>query len=326
MAGAFDDVGEWPELPYEGWKATYRTLHMDTQIIGKLRLALAPKWNQCWQVPFYTTARGLTTSPMPYGFRTLEIRFDFIDHQLLFETSDGRRRTLPLEPRTVADFYDEVFGILGALGVDVHIWPQPVEVEGGIPFLEDDVDRAYDRDAVRRFWTITRELDLLFKEFRGRFRGKCSPVHFFWGSFDMAVTRFSGRMAPERPAADPITAEAYDEEVSSLGFWPGDAETGGPVIYSYTAPEPPGFATAEVRPAAARYDDRLKEFVLPYDALRAAADRRALVLDFAESTYQAGARAAGWDVTALAYRRGEAAQQRPAPAVAQGAQARPSPQ
>ncbi len=302
---------EWPELPFESWAETYRTLHMDMQIIGKIRLELAPKWNQYWHVPFYATARGMTTSPMPCGTRTVEIRFDFLDHVLLFETSDGRRRELALRPRTVADFYDEVFAILDSLDVECPIWTHPVEVTDGIDFREDTTNRAYDPEAVGRFWTITRQLDVLFKEFRGRFRGKCSPVHFFWGSFDLAVTRFSGRMAPPRPGADPITAEAYDEEVSSLGFWPGDAETGGPVLYSYTTPEPPGFAEARARPAGAYYDARLKEAVLPYEALRCADDPRAVVLEFAQNTYEAGARAAGWDVEGLTYARVEA----PAPSV-----------
>ncbi len=295
------EFGQWPELSFESWKDTYRTLHMDMQVVGKVRLALSPKWNQCWQVPFYATARGMTTSPMPYGDRTLEISFDFIDHRLLFETSDGDRRELALVPRTVADFYGEVFAVLRSLGCDVRIWPRPVEIPEPIPFAEDRVHGAYDRDAVGRFWTITREVDVILKEFRGRFRGKCSPVHFFWGSFDLAVTRFSGKLAPERPDADPITREAYDEEVSSVGFWPGDSELGGPAFYSYTAPEPPGFATARPSPKDAYYDTRLKEMILPYDAVRRSKDPRGAILAFAQSTYEIGARAAGWDLPFLAY-------------------------
>jgi hypothetical protein len=322
------DAGEWPELPFADWEPTYRTLHMYTQIVGKVRFELAPRWNQYWHVPFYTTARGMTTSPMPLGSsgRTLEIRFDFIDHRVLFDTSDGQHRALELVPRTVADFYGDVVAILRALDADVRIWPEPVEVSDGIAFDEDTTNASYDAEAVGRFWTITREIDVIFKEFRGRFRGKCSPVHFFWGSFDLAVTRFSGRRAPVRPGADPITAAAYDEEVSSLGFWPGDAVTGGPVIYSYMAPAPPGFAEARPRPDAAFFDTRLGEMILPYAAVRAASDPRAAILEFAESTYEAGARAAGWDLEGLAY--GEAEVRRVASAargVAAGEGPRPAP-
>jgi hypothetical protein len=279
---------------------------MYTQIVGKVRLALAPTSNQWWHVPFYLTARGLTTSPIPYGHRTFEILFDFVEHALIFETSEGVRATLPLVPRTVADFHEQVLSMLDDLYINVSIWPHPVEVAHAIAFAEDTVHHSYDRDAVHRFWTITRQLDSIFKRFRGQFRGKCSPVHFFWGSFDLAVTRFSGRMAPERPGADPIFAGGYDEEVSSLGFWPGSDETGGPLLYSYMAPEPGGYASARVLPEQAFYSRALKEFLLPYDAVRVADDPDATVLEFAESTYLAGATRAGWDVDGLRYKKADA--------------------
>ena len=306
MAIVQDGRGEWPSLPLAEWKDTYQTLHLYTQVIGKVRLALSPRWNQCWHVPFYVTARGLTTSTIPYGHRAFEIRFDFVEHALYFDTSDGIRCELPLVPRTVAEFYRQVLGILGDLRLDAPIWPHPVEIPDPIPFAEDTLHHAYDRDAVHRFWTITRQLDALFKRFRGQFRGKCSPVHFFWGSFDLAVTRFSGRMAPERPGVDVVTATAYDEEVSSLGFWPGSDETGDPMLYSYTVPEPSGLAQARVLPAQAFYSRELKEFLLPYDAVRNARDPDAAVLEFAESTYVAGATRAGWDVAGLRYKRADA--------------------
>jgi hypothetical protein len=292
---------QWPELPLDEWQDTYATLHMYTQIIGKVRLALAPKENQWWHVPLYVNARGLTTSPMPLGERTLEIAFDFLEHNLVFESSDGERRLLALLPRTVAHFYADTCAILEQLGVHAPIYPVPVEVKDPIPFAEDSIHRAYDSAYVERFFHVLARFDLLFKRFRAGFRGKCSPVHFFWGSFDLAVTRFSGRRAPARPGADPITAEAYDEEVSSLGFWPGDAVSGGAALYAYFAPEPAGFASAAVRPAEAAYSQALHEFLLLYDAVRHAADPDAMVLAFAESTYDAGAALAGWDREALAY-------------------------
>jgi Family of unknown function (DUF5996) len=301
-----DGRGEWPSLPFAEWKDTCQTLQLYMQVIGKVRLALAPLWNQWWNVPFYVTARGLTTSAIPYGHRTLEIRFDFLDHALSVDTSDGTRAELPLVPRSVAEFYRHVQEILGDLRLDVPIRPVPCELPNPIPFVEDTVHHAYDREAVQRFWTITRQLDAIFKRFRGRFRGKCSPVHFFWGSFDLCVTRFSGRMAPERPGADSITAVAYDEEVSSLGFWPGSDETRVPMVYSYTAPEPSGLAQARILPPPAFYSRELKEFLLPYDAIQNAADPDGAVLEFAESTYVAGATSAGWDVEGLRYQRADA--------------------
>jgi hypothetical protein len=306
-----DGRGDWPELPYAAWKDTCETLHRYAQILGKVRLALAPKWNQWWNVPFYLTARGLTTSAMAYGHRTCEARFDFIDHTLIVETSEGTRAVLPLEARTVAEFYAQVRALLHDLRLDVKIWPHPVEVPDPIRFEEDTVHCAYERDPVNRFWTIVRQAGSIFDRFRGQFRGKCSPVHFFWGSFDLAVTRFSGRKAPPRPDEDRITADAYDEEVSSVGFWPGNDATGGPCFYSYTAPEPSGLGGAQLVPAQAFYSRELREFLLPYDLVRNAADPDAMVLAFAESAYLAGATRAGWDVEALRYDRAD-----PEPAVA----------
>jgi hypothetical protein len=312
MASVIEDGrGEWPELPYADWKDTCETLHMYLQIVGKVRLARAPKWNQWWNVPYYVTPRGLTTSAIPHGHRTFEARFDLLDHALIVETSEGLRATLPLAPRTVAEFYAQVRGLLADLRLEAPIWPHPVEVPIGIPFTEDAVHRSYDRDAVRSFFTITRQMAAIFSRFRGQFRGKCSPVQLYWGSFDLAVTRFSGRRAPQRPGADIITADAYDEEVSSLGFWPGSDTTGGPLLYSYTVPEPPGFSTAPIAPAQAFYSPALKEFLLPYEAVRLAGDPDATVLSFAESAYLAGATRAGWDVDGLRYDRAD-----PEPAVA----------
>ncbi|HWE29210.1 MAG TPA: DUF5996 family protein, partial [Polyangia bacterium] len=277
----------WPALPLGAWQDSYATLHMYTQIVGKLRLGLCPPENQYWHVPFYVTARGLTTSPIPYGDRTFEIHFDFIDHALVILTSDGDSRRLALVPQSVADFYAATMRALGELGIDARISDRPVEVPDPIPFTRDTAHCAYDGDAVRRFFEVLRRVDIVFKEFRGRFIGKSSPVHFFWGSFDLAVTRFSGRAAPPRPDADKITRHSYNQEVVSVGFWPGGGGVDGAAFYAYAAPEPPGFAAARVRPAAAFYHPQLKEFILRYDDVRQAADPRALILDFAESTYEA---------------------------------------
>ncbi|MEO6572508.1 MAG: DUF5996 family protein, partial [Polyangiaceae bacterium] len=234
-------IGHWPELPYAAWRDTYAMLHMYMQIIGKLRLELCPKMNQWWNVPFYVTSRGMTTSPMPYGDRTLECVFDFVSHDLSFTASDGQIRVLGLVPRTVADFHAEVFATLEAMGVSVRITDLPCEVPNPIPFTLDTQHRSYDAEYVTRFWTIVSGMDTVFKDFRALFRGKCSPVHFFWGSFDLAVTRFSGRLVSPRPGVDRITRDAYDEEVSSVGFWPGDGNVPYPTLYSYMAPEPAGY-------------------------------------------------------------------------------------
>jgi hypothetical protein len=285
----------WPELPLAAWKGTCATLHMYSQIVGKVRLALAPRMNHWWEVPLYVDARGLTTSPIPYRGEIFEIRFDFLEHRLVIETSAGAVRTLPLEPRAVADFHRDVLAALRSLGIPVRIWRMPVEVPDLIPFDEDRKHASYDPEYARRFWRILVEADAIFKEFRARFQGKASPVHFFWGSFDLAVSRFSGRRAPERVGADTITREAYSHEVISGGFWPGGTGVEGPAFYSYAAPEPPGFSAAPVRPAAAFYHRELKEYLLMYDDARRAPDPRAAVLDFLQSTYEAGAELGRWD-------------------------------
>ena len=283
----------WPALPLEGWEPTYHNLHMWSQIVGKVRLALTPRTNHWWNVPLYVTARGLTTSPIPYGNDAFEVRFDFIDHKLIVDRCDGRENSLRLEPRTVAEFYQEFMAMLHDLGFDVTIYPKPVEVAAPIPFAEDRLYKAYDADAAYRCWRILLSCDTVFKKFRARFLGKSSPVHFFWGSFYLSVTRFSGRRAPERPGADAITREAYSHEVISAGWWPG-AGIDGPAFYSYAAPEPDGFARQKVRPDAAFYHSELKEFILMYDAVRLAPDPEQVLLDFLESTYEAGAALARW--------------------------------
>ena len=290
---------EWPALPLDAWQDTRATLHMYTQIIGKVRLALSPMMNEWWQVPFYLTARGLTTSPMGHDQRSFDVELDFIDHRVVFRASDGQTHTLSLVSRAVADFYTEVMQILGAMGLEVAIYEKPVEVPDPLPFPQDRLHRAYDAGYARRHWEILRRLDLVFKAFRARFTGKASPVHFFWGSFDLAVSRFSGRLAPPRPGADRITRVAYDEEVSSLGFWPGGQGVGGPALYSYMAPEPPGFAEQRMQPAEAFYNPELHEFVLMYDVVRQARHPEEVILAFAQSTYEAGARLARWDRATL---------------------------
>ena len=296
----------WPALPYAEWKDTCQTLHMWTQIVGKVRLALSSHINHWWEVPLYVSARGLTTSPIPYTRGIFETEFDFVEHVLRIETSEGETEVLELEPRSVADFYKEFMASLKSLGIEVKIWPMPVEIANPIRFDEDTAHASYDSQYAERFWHILVELAPIFQEFRGRFFGKNSPTHFFWGSFDLAVTRFSGRRAPERPGADKMTSEAYSHEVSSVGWWPGDADLGGPVFYSYTAPEPAGFRDYRVKPAQARYDDGLKEFLLSYDDVRKAAEPREAILDFCQSTYEAAAKLGNWDRAAL--ERGEIAE------------------
>jgi len=290
-----DDAEAWPALPLEAWKDTCDTLHMWTQIIGKVRLKLTPHLNHWWEVPFYLTSRGLTTSPMPAGARTFDATFDFIDHALIFQTSGGRTETIPLRPQSVADFYHEVMATLRRLAIDVRIWTMPVEVPAPIRFVEDRQHASYDAPYAQRFWRILLKADAILKEFRTCFIGKASPVHFFWGSFDLAVTRFSGRRAPVREDADPITREGYSHEVSSCGFWPGSGSLAGPAFYSYAAPEPSGFKDAQVRPASVRYSAEFSNFLLLYDDVRAAADPRAMVLEFLQSTYEAAATLGRWD-------------------------------
>jgi hypothetical protein len=297
-SGAF--TNPWPALPLADWRDTYATLHMWTQIVGKVRLGLVPLVNHWWNVPLYVTARGLGTEAMPLADgRDLQIDFDFVGHRLVVLASDGRRRDLPLAPRSVADFYRELMAALEALGAPVRIWPVPVEVPEPVPFAEDRRNASYDPEAVGRFWRVLAESAQVFTEFRGRFVGKCSPVHFFWGSFDLAVTRFNGRRSPPRPDADRVTREAYSHECISHGFWPGGnwlgTEIPSPLYYSYTAPEPKGLREQPIRPAAARFDPKLGEFVLPYEDMRASADPRQTLLEFLQSTYEAGANCAGWE-------------------------------
>ena len=284
-----------PALPLESWGTTLATLHMWTQIVGKVRLALCPLVNQWWNVAFYVTARGMTTSAMPTPQGSVEVQFDFVDHELVIETSDGRVATLPLTVQSVAEFYKRFMEALEELGVSVEIWTMPVEIPDPIRFEEDHIHAAYDPEATHKFWRILVWVDQILKEFRAGFIGKASPVHFFWGSFDLAVTRFSGRRAPERPGADPITREAYSHEVSSAGFWAGGGDIKGPAFYSYAAPEPAGFAEQRVRPDAAFYHPQLKEFLLMYDDVRTSDNPKAALLEFLQSTYDAAADLGKWD-------------------------------
>jgi Family of unknown function (DUF5996) len=291
----------WPDLRIADWRDTYATLQLYLQIVGKIRLALTPKTNEWWNVTLYVTPRGLTTSTMPYGERSLSIDFDFIDHQVVIVDSDGNVRKLKLAPTPVCDFHDALFAELAAIDVRVRIGSKPQECPVTTPFPEDREHASYDAAAVRRFWEALRRMEPVFQRFRARFRGKCSPVHFFWGACDLAVSRFNGRRAPPRKGK--VERDAYDEEVISLGFWPGDAWTGAAeaMFYSYTVPEPPGLAQQRVRPVEASFSDKFKEFVLPYDDLRRSRDPGAAILEFAQSTYDAGATLAGWDKAGFAY-------------------------
>jgi len=286
----------WPELPLEAWQDTYATLHMWTQIVGKVRLALSPRINHWWEVPLYVNARGLTTSAIPYGDGIFEVQFNFIDHKLEIETSWGSNKTLPLKPQSVADFYSAFMAALKSIGIEVKIWTMPVEVLGDpVRFERDTQHASYDPEYAHRFWRILILCGNVFQEFRAGFLGKDSPVHFFWGSFDLCVTRFSGRRAPVRPGADSITREAYSHEVISAGFWPGGGEIKGAAFYAYAAPEPPGFAEQKIKPATAFYHPQMKEFLLMYDDVRRAPSPRQTLLDFLQSTYEAGANLAHWD-------------------------------
>ncbi|MFN2385769.1 MAG: DUF5996 family protein [Thermoanaerobaculia bacterium] len=291
----------WPSLPFDSWKETCETLHMWTQIAGKIRLALSAPINHWWQATLYVTSRGLTTSPIPYGGRTFQMDFDFIDHAMRIETSDGVGRELALEPRTVADFYAATMSALRELALPVKIWTTPAEVADPIPFEKDEKHRSYDREATGRLWRVLLQANRLFLEFRSRFIGKCSPVHLFWGGFDLAVTRFSGRPAPPHPSvpgmADFITREAYSHECSSAGFWPGNADSPEAIFYAYAYPAPNGFARARVRPGG--YSERLGEFVLPYQSMRAAEDPDAALLEFLQTSYDAAADLGRWDRKAL---------------------------
>ena len=289
----------WPSLPLDSWKDTGGTLHMWTQMVGPVRMTLTPLVSHWWNVPLYVTARGLATSLIPYGERSFELRFDFLKHQLVLETCDGAVKAMQLGPRSVADFYQEFMTMLRAEDINVKIWRMPVEIPNPIAFDQDRIHASYDPKSVEKFWRILVSVDAIFKQFRSRFIGKSSPVHFFWGSFDLAVTRFSGRRAPERPGADKMTQEAYSHEVSSVGFWPGSVGMSDAAFYSYAAPEPNGFKQAHVKPNAAAYNSSLGEFLLPYEDVRKAESPSTSLLQFCESTYDAAASLGKWDRLAL---------------------------
>jgi hypothetical protein len=294
----------WPELPLSEWADTCATLHLWTQVVGKIRLAHAPLINHWWQVPLYVTSRGLTTSPIAYGYRSFQIDFDFLDHSLIIQASDGATARVPLAPRTVADFHAEVMSRLRELGLETRIWTMPVEIPDAVPFDQDKEHKSYDPEYAQRFWRILVQADRLCTLFRSRFLGKVSPVHFFWGSFDLAVSRFSGRTAPALTSNSPnlgawVMQEAYSHEVSSCGFWPGNGGFGRAAFYSYAYPEPAGFSDAPLRPDTAYYDQNLGQFILPYDAVRQAPSPDDHVLDFLQSTYSAAAALAHWDRSAL---------------------------
>ncbi|HUE20031.1 MAG TPA: DUF5996 family protein [Bryobacteraceae bacterium] len=290
-----DDPTLWPPLSLAEWESTRATLHMWTQIVGKVRLALSPLVNHWWQVPLYVSARGLTTSAIPYGGGIFEIEFDFAGRNLVIRKNGQAETLVRLYPRSVSDFYHEVMAALRAAGIEVKIWPVPVEIPNPIPFPDDREHASYEPDYVNRFHRILMQADTILREFRARFIGKASPVHFFWGSFDLAATRFSGRRAPEREGADPITREAYSHECCSAGFWPGGGEIAGPAFYSYAAPEPTGYAAEPVLPPAAIYHNGLREFILMYEDVRLAASPGTALLDFLQSTYDAAANMGNWD-------------------------------
>jgi hypothetical protein len=285
----------WPELPLAAWQDTYATLHMWTQIVGKVRLTLSPHLNHWWEVPLYVNAQGLTTSAIPYGSGVFEVQFDFVNHRLIVQTSWGESQAFALRSQSVAAFYAEFMSALQSLGITVKIWTMPVEVPNPVRFEQDTAHASYDPEYANRFWRILILSGQIFQEFRARFIGKCSPVHFFWGSFDLAVTRFSGRRAPEREGADAITREAYSHEVISVGFWPGGGEVKGAAFYAYAAPEPEGFAAQKVQPTQAFYHPQLKECLLMYDDVRRAGSPRETLMRFLQSTYEAGANLAGWN-------------------------------
>ncbi len=300
MLSAGDREQAWPDLPLKDWADTYATLHLWAQIVGKVRLIQSPWINHSWHATFYVTSTGLTTSPIPYGLRTFQIDFDFIQHKLVIQSSDGRSGGFPLEPQSVAAFYRHLMDELGRLDLHIKICTKPNEVSEPIRFDQDETHHAYDPEHANRYWRILVQADRVLQEFRGRFTGKCSPVHLFWGALDLAVTRFSGRKAPQHPGGIPnlpdlITREAYSREVSSCGFWPG----GGPIpyaaFYSYAYPQPAGFPEASIKPAAAFYSADLGEFILPYDAVRQAESPDQTLLEFLQTTYEAAANLAHWD-------------------------------
>jgi hypothetical protein len=285
----------WPELPYEKWKDTCITLHMWSQIVGKVKLALAPFLNEWWEVAFLVTARGLTTSAIPFKDRSFQVNFDFIDHELSIVLDDGNSRTIPLVPQSVADFYNKFMNHLISLGIRVRINTKPVEVENTIPFERDSAHASYDPEFANCFWRILVQADKVFQKYRSPFFGKSSPVHFFWGSFDLAETRFSGRLAPKPQTADRIMRVAMDEEQIAVGFWPGNDQIKTPAFYAYAYPEPPGYKTAELKPGNAYYDKTLGEFLLNYENVRTSAFPERLILDFLQSNYEAGATLGKWD-------------------------------
>jgi hypothetical protein len=294
----------WPEIPLAAWKDTCSTLQLWMQIVGKIRLAQTPWLNHSWHVPFYLTARGLTTSPIPHGVRLFEMQFDFLDHVLRIDTAEGSRRSVALKPQTVADFHGAVVGALADLDLSVTITDYPCEIADALAFSADRVHAAYDAVYAQRFWRVLLQVDRIMKRFRTGFIGKASPVHFFWGSFDLAVTRFSGRRAPlfkgKAPGvSEAVMREAYSHEVSSAGFWPGGAALDYPAFYSYAYPAPPGFREAKVQPAEAFYSETLGEFLLPYEAVRNASDPEAMLLAFFQTTYEAAANSGDWDRSAL---------------------------
>jgi len=289
----------WPELPWRDWQPTVSTLHMWAQIVGKVRLALSPPLNHWWHIPLYLTARGLTTSPIPFGDGRFQVDFDFIDHRLVVADGEGGVFEMTLEPMSVATFYRAFVGGLHSLGIDVHIRARPSEVADAIPFESDEVHASYDRQHVESLWRGLVAADRVMKEFQSGFLGKASPVHLFWGSFDLAATRFSGRAAPRHPGGAPncpdwVMEEAYSREECSVGFWPS-SESHGPLFYAYAYPEPPGYPTARILPAEATFDPQFGELILPWDAVRLAADPDQTVLSFFQSTYEAGADLGGWD-------------------------------
>jgi hypothetical protein len=294
----------WPELPLEAWVDTYATLHLWMQVVGKVRLTLTPWMNHSWHVTLYVTARGLSTSLIPSAQRPFEIEFDFVAHRLAVKTAAGAERHVPLRAQSVAAFYAQLMAALHDLGIEVAIHRTPNEVADPIPFDRDEVHGSYDPEYANRFWRVLVQADRVFKTFRSRFVGKCSAVHFFWGAPDLAVTRFSGRAAPVHPGGipnlpDAIAREAYSHEVSSCGFWPGGGPYPAPAFYAYAYPEPPGFADAAVQPDGAFYHRDLREFLLPYEAVRQASDPDGALLQFLQSTYEAAATLAGWDRASL---------------------------
>ncbi len=298
------ESADWPDLPFPDWSDTACTLQLWTQIVGKVRLSQTPWTNHSWHVPLYVTARGLSTSPIPCGSRTFEINFDFLDHQLIIQSNNGAQRLVPLMPRSVSDFYRAVLENLRELGFDISIHTTPNEIPNAIPFEQDTGHHHYDPEYAARFWRALVQVDRVFKEFRARFIGKCSPVHFFWGSFDLAVSRFSGREAPPHPGGVPnfpdwVAREAYSHEVSSAGFWPGGGGVDTAAFYAYAYPAPDGFSKAKVQPAGAFWSEQLGEFLLPYREVQSASSPDDVLLDFLQSTYDAAAELGAWNRTAL---------------------------